>query len=95
MGMALRFAGTANAQAEAVLRKYVLYFLKAKKGAPEPDGNSDAYINREVLEGCVSSAVLALSVVMAGTGHLRTFKLLRGEHTDWDGFKGDALIFLP
>lgn len=30
------------------------------------------------MEGCVGVVALALAVVMAGSGHLGTFKLLRG-----------------
>lgn len=41
-------------------------------GAPSPT-------NRDLLEECLGSVLLALSVVMAGSGHLPTFKLLRGE----------------
>lgn len=36
-------------------------------------------ISKDVIEDALGSVVLALSVVMAGSGHLPTFKLLRGE----------------
>lgn len=36
-------------------------------------------VTRDVLEGCVGVVALALAVVMAGSGHLDTLKLLRGE----------------
>ena len=39
-------------------------------------------INRALLEECVGSVVLALAVAMAGSGHLPTFKLLRGGFRD-------------
>lgn len=35
-------------------------------------------ISKDVIEDALGSVVLALSVVMAGSGHLPTFKLLRG-----------------
>ena len=38
-------------------------------------------VDRRALEDCVVAVALALSVVMAGTGHLPTFKLLRGKHS--------------
>ena len=36
-------------------------------------------LDRQALEGCLGVVALALGVVMAGTGHLPTLKLLRGE----------------
>lgn len=38
--------------------------------------------NRDLLEDCLGSLLLALAVVMAGSGHLPTLKLLRGAQTD-------------
>ena len=35
-------------------------------------------LDKHALEGCLGVAALALGVVMAGTGHLPTLKLLRG-----------------
>ena len=35
-------------------------------------------LDKQALEGCLGVAALALGVVMAGTGHLPTLKLLRG-----------------
>lgn len=45
---------------------------------PTPPGAA-APINKDQLEGCLGCCVAALGVVMAGSGHLPTFKLLRGE----------------
>lgn len=36
-------------------------------------------LGRDVLESCVGVCALSLAVVMAGSGHLDTFKLLRGD----------------
>lgn len=36
LAIGIRFAGSANAQAEAVLREFLLHFLSAKKLAAEP-----------------------------------------------------------
>ena len=35
-------------------------------------------LDKQALEGCLGVVALALGVVMAGTGHLPTLKLLRG-----------------
>eukprot|EP00887_Chlorella_sp_A99_P005912 scaffold29.g5912.t1 len=78
LAIGIRFAGSCNAQAEQVLREYVLYFLAAKKAAPEPGSGVVGPTNREALESCVGTVALALSVVMAGSGHLGTLTLLRG-----------------
>lgn len=37
-------------------------------------------LDKQALENCMGVVVMALATVMAGTGHLPTFKLLRGEH---------------
>ena len=44
-------------------------------------GGSAAWgrLDKHSLESCIGVVALALSVVMAGTGHLPTFKLLRGD----------------
>ncbi len=44
------------------------------------DGTAGAWrgLDRQALEGCLGVVALALGVVMAGTGHLPTLKLLRG-----------------
>ena len=35
-------------------------------------------LDKQALENCMGVIVMALATVMAGTGHLPTFKLLRG-----------------
>ena len=35
-------------------------------------------LDKQALENCMGVVVMSLAVVMAGTGHLPTFKLLRG-----------------
>ena len=35
-------------------------------------------LDKQALEACLDLVALSLAVVMAGTGHLPTFKLLRG-----------------
>lgn len=46
--------------------------------SPSNNAGIPSLTNRDQLEGCLGSVVLALAVVMAGSGHLPTFKLLRG-----------------
>ncbi|KAL0039031.1 hypothetical protein WJX77_005730 [Trebouxia sp. C0004] len=78
LSIGIKFAGSANAAAEKVLRHYVLYFLKAKQQAPDSSAGAWRGLDRQALEGCLGVVALALGVVMAGTGHLPTLKLLRG-----------------
>lgn len=78
MAIGMRFAGTADPAAQSTLTHFLRYFVRFKQNVPEPGSLSPCIINREVLESCAGSAALALSLVMAGTGDLATFKLLRG-----------------
>lgn len=57
-----------SAPSRALLRTPPLYL---------PAGQP-SIISKDVIEDAMGSVVLALSVVMAGSGHLPTFKLLRG-----------------
>ena len=36
-------------------------------------------LDKVALEGCICSIVLALAAIMAGSGHLPTLRLVRGE----------------
>ncbi|KAH9317547.1 hypothetical protein KI387_019316, partial [Taxus chinensis] len=82
LSIGLRYAGTENADAQELLYSYSIYFLNEIKpvasssGARHPKGLSK-YVDRATLETCLSVTILSLSLVMAGTGHLETFKLLR------------------
>lgn len=77
LAVGIRFAGSANARAEALLRKYAAHFLTAKQRAPEPGTGQPSLTSKHFLEEAVGSVLLALGVVMAGSGHLPTLKLLR------------------
>lgn len=85
----MRYAGTANADAQELLYSYSIYFLNeikpvaASNIARHPKGLSK-YVDRATLEACLSVIILSLSLVMAGTGHLGTFKLLRYLHSRID-----------
>ncbi|KAH7290973.1 hypothetical protein KP509_30G071400 [Ceratopteris richardii] len=82
LSIGLRYAGTCSSEAQQLLHHYALYFLKEKRsaalvgGTVGPDGKC-SYVDRGTLETCLNVAVLSLSVVMAGSGHIGTLKLLR------------------
>nr|POE46089.1 anaphase-promoting complex subunit 1 [Quercus suber] len=82
ISLGLRFAGTKNGNAQELLYEYAVYFLNeikpvsATSGSTFPKGLSH-YIDRGTLEICLHLIVLSLSVIMAGSGHLQTFRLLR------------------
>ncbi|KAJ7525602.1 hypothetical protein O6H91_17G058400 [Diphasiastrum complanatum] len=82
LSIALRYAGTASEEAQKLLHRYAMYFLHEKGASSSLAGNNSpttrrSFVDRGTLETCLNVAVLSLSVVMAGTGHLETFKLLR------------------
>ncbi|XP_048325794.2 anaphase-promoting complex subunit 1 isoform X1 [Ziziphus jujuba] len=81
ISLGLRFAGTKDGNAQELLYNYALYFLNEIKpisvtSGTFPKGLSH-YVDRGTLEMCLHLIVLSLSVVMAGSGHLQTFRLLR------------------
>ncbi|CAI0443752.1 unnamed protein product [Linum tenue] len=83
ISLGLRFAGTRDGNAQELLYECALYFLNeikpvsaTKNGTCFPKGLS-RYVDRSTLEICLHLVVLALSVVMAGSGHLQTFRLLK------------------
>ncbi|KAK1572161.1 hypothetical protein Q3G72_028403 [Acer saccharum] len=82
ISLGLRFAGTKNANVQELLYEYAIFFLNEIKpvsaisGKAFPKGLS-RYVDRCTLEICLHLIVLSLSVVMAGSGHLQTFRLLR------------------
>ncbi|KAK9863020.1 hypothetical protein WJX84_009707 [Apatococcus fuscideae] len=81
LALGIRYAGSANAAAYGVLKHYLLYLLAAKKTAPDASQGAEATwgrLDKQALEACLDLVALSLAVVMAGTGHLPTFKLLRG-----------------
>ena len=93
ISIGLRYAGTASAEAQQSLRHYAFYFLHEKCAAVStPSLNIKRHsVDQGTLETCLNVAVLSLSLVMAGTGHLETFRLLRflRRRTDSEG----AILF--
>lgn len=106
----LRFAGTCNSAAEALLRQHLLQLLHAKRRAPGgpndqsvgpamaaaaaaaaatdtgPDGvgigfSASAFsvgkLDKQTVENSICVVLLSLSLVMAGSGHLPTFRLVQ------------------
>ncbi|KAL5734362.1 hypothetical protein ACOSP7_032223 [Xanthoceras sorbifolium] len=82
ISLGLRFAGTKNANVQELLYEYAIFFLNEIKSVSAISGNAfpkglSRYVDRCTLEICLHLVVLSLSVVMAGSGHLQTFRLLR------------------
>ncbi|GJP44122.1 hypothetical protein CLOM_g3524 [Closterium sp. NIES-68] len=85
----LRYAGSANSDAEKLLRSYALlfFFLRERRPLPAPSGPFASALQQwlplldsRTLDTAVNTAVLSLSLVMAGTGHLPSLRLLRFFH---------------
>uniref|UniRef100_A0A1D1Y4T9 Anaphase-promoting complex subunit 1 n=2 Tax=Anthurium amnicola TaxID=1678845 RepID=A0A1D1Y4T9_9ARAE len=82
ISLGLKFAGSRNGDAQELLYGYAVYFLNEIKPVCVTNSNSlpkglSKYVDRGTLEICLHLIVLSLSVVMAGSGHLQTFRLLR------------------
>lgn len=82
ISLGLRFAGTKDGNAQELLYDYAVYFLNEIKPVSVTSGNTfpkglSRYVDRVTLEICLHLIALSLSVVMAGSGHLKTFRLLR------------------
>lgn len=82
ISLGLKYAGTKNVDAQELLYSYAIYFLNEIKHTSATSKNDlpkglSQYVDRGTLEMCLHLIVLSLSVVMAGSGHLQTFRLLR------------------
>lgn len=79
--LGLKYAGTANQNAQELLQSYCLKLLKMKQKAPEVSMMGVMAcahgVDKATLECCLGTVALALAVVMAGTGHLPTYRTLR------------------
>ncbi|KAJ3688112.1 hypothetical protein LUZ61_017276 [Rhynchospora tenuis] len=80
--LGLKYAGTKNGDVQELLYNYAIYFLNEMKHVNPsntlllPKGLLQQ-VDRGTLELSVHLITLSLSVVMAGSGHLQTFRLLR------------------
>ncbi|GMI87289.1 pollen calcium-binding protein 1, EMBRYO DEFECTIVE 2771, anaphase promoting complex 1 [Hibiscus trionum] len=82
ISLGLRFAGTKDGNAQELLYEYAVCFLNEIKLVSTTNRNTfpkglSQYVDRGTLEICLHLIVLSLSVVMAGSGHLQTLRLLR------------------
>ncbi|CAI7806374.1 unnamed protein product [Closterium sp. NIES-53] len=89
LALGLRYAGSANGEAENLLRRYALLFFFLRERRPltavacpfaVPLLHWRALLDARTLDTAVNAAVLSLSLVMAGTGHLPSLRLLRFFH---------------
>ncbi|GMH15411.1 hypothetical protein Nepgr_017252 [Nepenthes gracilis] len=82
ISLGLKFAGSGNVNVQELLYGYAVHFLNEIKpvsvtnGSTFPKGLSK-YVDRGTLEICLHLIVLSLAVVMAGSGNLQTFRLLK------------------
>ncbi|XP_062231175.1 anaphase-promoting complex subunit 1 isoform X2 [Phragmites australis] len=82
IALGLKYAGSRNGDAQELLYAYAVHFLNEIKHIPVQTANILPkgllqYVDRGTLELCLHLIVLALSMVMAGSGNLQTFRLLR------------------
>ena len=89
LSLGIRFAGTADLQACAVLSSYLRAMQQVRVRKLAGDGGLGGprelhRVDRATLESCVASLALSLALVMAGTGHLPSFRLLRSLRMEID-----------
>lgn len=82
ISIGLKYAGTRNGDAQELLYNYVIYFLTEIKYISYSSKNDLPkgllqHVDRGTLELSLHIIILSLCVVMAGSGHLQTFRLLR------------------
>ncbi|BAB11545.1 meiotic check point regulator-like protein [Arabidopsis thaliana] len=82
ISLGLRFAGTRDGNARDLLNSYALYLLNEIKPLSATPGNAfprgiSKFVDRGTLEMCLYLIIISLSVVMAGSGDLQVFRLLR------------------
>ena len=76
MSIGMKYAGTADAGACSLLSNRVSRFKSLRSNPGSGVGCGDR-VDRAAIESCLSATVLALAMVMAGTGHLGTLRLFR------------------
>lgn len=74
ISLGIRYAGTEDTVATETLRNFVVYFLKTKNTVPS---NILNVLGKGELENGLANIALALSMVLAGSGDLKTLALLR------------------
>ncbi|KAF3336966.1 anaphase-promoting complex subunit 1 [Carex littledalei] len=83
ISLGLKYAGTKNGDVQELLYNYAIYFLNEMKHVYPPSNKLLLpkgllqQVDRGTVELSMHLIVLSLSLVMAGSGHLQTFRLLR------------------
>jgi anaphase-promoting complex subunit 1 len=73
LGLGIRLAGTSDEEATETLWHYVEVFLKMSS----PDCSMSEYFPKNFLESSLCTLLIGLSLILAGTGHLRVLQLCR------------------
>lgn len=77
MALGLRFAGSHSPLALRVLADNVRRFQRLRRTAAASGAGDRRRLDRHTVEVCLATCALALSVVMSGSGHLDSLRLLR------------------
>ncbi|XP_058056277.1 anaphase-promoting complex subunit 1 [Anopheles bellator] len=72
IAIGLRYAGTADPTAADTLYDYLSYFITVRQQAPV-----GKLAGSQAVENCTMMVLLALSLVLAGTGNLRVLRVIR------------------
>uniref|UniRef100_A0A182KCH8 Uncharacterized protein n=1 Tax=Anopheles christyi TaxID=43041 RepID=A0A182KCH8_9DIPT len=81
VAIGLRYAGTASETAVETLDYYLQYFIeqgiRLNKNSTQPPTSLARLVGSQVVENCTMMLLLALSLVLAGTGSLRVLRPIR------------------
>nr|XP_039261874.1 anaphase-promoting complex subunit 1-like [Styela clava] len=85
LALGIRFAGSQNKSAYGTLRHFILFFLSIwNEQSGTARSTASAYplevMGRYTLENCLTTCLLALSMVVAGSGDMETLQLCRFLH---------------
>lgn len=75
LGLGLKFAGSQDTQARSLIETCLENMLLRKSRLSQSESYKGVL---EVMETCITSLIMSLSVVMAGSGDLKVFSLCRG-----------------
>ena len=82
LAIGIRFAGSHYPAAQQVLFKLLDRFKGFRKN--RDSFKPESKVDRQTLEVCICSAAVSLGMVMAGTGHLESLRLIRSLRTSFD-----------
>ena len=85
----MRYAGTGNTDAALIITQYIRTFRDIKRKKYKYNQNTTHQTNlnkldRVTLDHCIYTCIIGLSLIMAGTGDLDTFRLIRSLRTRID-----------